>query len=245
MLNPRAYITTSWDDGHPLDLRLAELLRKYGLPATFYVPLDNKLPVLSPSQVRELSGEFEIGAHTVHHCDLLTAPDHVTRSEIIDCKSELEQICGRPCTAFCFPKGRFRRNHVRNVREAGYRTARTVELMSLELPSVRDGVAMMPTTMQAGVNGFSRVARNSLKRMRLENLFRHVRFGKSDWVATAESVLEHVIRRGGVFHLWGHSWEIDQMRQWENLERVFALLAQGGGRARFTDNSGLLDAGNS
>ena len=25
------YITTSWDDGHPLDLRVAGLLAKYGL----------------------------------------------------------------------------------------------------------------------------------------------------------------------------------------------------------------------
>jgi hypothetical protein len=30
-----AYITTSWDDGHPLDLRVAELLAKYGLKDTF------------------------------------------------------------------------------------------------------------------------------------------------------------------------------------------------------------------
>ena len=30
-----AYITTSWDDGHPLDFRVAELLAKYGLPGTF------------------------------------------------------------------------------------------------------------------------------------------------------------------------------------------------------------------
>jgi peptidoglycan/xylan/chitin deacetylase (PgdA/CDA1 family) len=86
-VTPPIYITTSWDDGHPLDLRLAELLHKYGLPATFYIPLENQLPVLTQSQVRELSGKFEVGAHTVHHCDLLTMPDHVTRMEITDCKN--------------------------------------------------------------------------------------------------------------------------------------------------------------
>jgi peptidoglycan/xylan/chitin deacetylase (PgdA/CDA1 family) len=241
-VKPPVYITTSWDDGHPLDLRLAELLRKYGLPATFYIPLDNEQPLLTPWQVRELSAEFEVGAHTVHHCDLLTMPDHVTRREITDCKSKLEQICGRPCTAFCFPKGHFRRNHVRNVREAGYRTARTVELMSLEMPRMQDGVALMPTTVQAGPAGFSRVARNSLKRLRPMNLLRHVRYAKSDWVATAEAVLDHVLSRGGVFHFWGHSWEIDEMGQWQNLERVFAMLAQCKGRAVFTDNTGLSDA---
>ena len=30
-------VTTSWDDGHRLDLRLAEILDEYQLPATFYI----------------------------------------------------------------------------------------------------------------------------------------------------------------------------------------------------------------
>jgi peptidoglycan-N-acetylglucosamine deacetylase len=236
-----AFITTSWDDGHPLDLRLAELLHKYDLPATFYIPLHHNLPLLTPSQLRELSTKFEVGAHTVHHCDLVTMPDHVTRGEISDCKKELEQICGRPCTAFCFPKGHFRRNHVRDVREAGYRTARTVELMSIEMPRMHEGVAMIPTTVQAGPAGLLRVARNSVKRLQMMNLVRHVRYGKSDWVQTAGAMLEHVLGSGGVFHVWGHSWEVDQMGQWQNLERVFQILAQSKKRAVWTDNTGLSD----
>jgi peptidoglycan-N-acetylglucosamine deacetylase len=240
MLQPRAYITTSWDDGHPLDLRLAELLHKYALPATFYIPLDNQLPVMTPAQVRELSSAFEVGGHTVNHCDLLTMPDKVTRREIIDCKSELEGICGRPCIAFCFPKGRFRRSHVKLVRDAGYRTARTVELMSTEKPHMQDGIAMVPTTLQVGPAGFWRVARNSTKRMRPMNFLRQIRYGKSSWVATAEVMVENVLSSGGVFHIWGHSWEIEQMGEWQNLERVFSLLAQGGSHAVFTNNTGLL-----
>ena len=38
-MKPSTCITTSWDDGHPLDLRVAELLAKYGLQGTFYVPM--------------------------------------------------------------------------------------------------------------------------------------------------------------------------------------------------------------
>jgi peptidoglycan/xylan/chitin deacetylase (PgdA/CDA1 family) len=37
----KAVVTTSWDDGHPLDLKLAELLKKYDVPATLYMPMDN------------------------------------------------------------------------------------------------------------------------------------------------------------------------------------------------------------
>jgi|SRR5215472_11024963 len=241
-MNPRAFITTSWDDGHPLDLRVADLLHKYGLPATFYIPLDNELPVLTPLQVRELSADFEVGAHTVHHSDLLKVPEGVARREIMDCKIELEQICGRPCTAFCFPKGHFRREHVSMAREAGYRSVRTVELMSMEMPHVQNGVAILPTTIQAIPAAFSQVARNSLKRLRPVNFIHYLFFRKSDWVATAEAVLEHVLNRGGVFHLWGHSWEVERTDQWENLERILSILAQCQNSALFTDNTGLLEA---
>jgi hypothetical protein len=40
-VKPPAYITTSWDDGHPSDLRLADLLHKHSLRGTFYVPPEN------------------------------------------------------------------------------------------------------------------------------------------------------------------------------------------------------------
>lgn len=240
-MNLPAYITTSWDDGHPLDLRLAELLGTFGLPATFYFPLANEAALLTPSQMRELSGKFEIGAHTVHHCDLLKAPREVARREITACKVALEQIIGRPCTAFCFPLGHFRRSQLAYVRDAGYRVARTVELMSLEGPRRHAGLALMPTTLQAVPAGFGCFVRNSLKRLRPGNLFRYLRYGRADWVATAEVLLQQVVASGGVFHLWGHSREIDQMNQWENVKRVCALLAQCRGRARFVDNTTLAD----
>jgi peptidoglycan-N-acetylglucosamine deacetylase len=118
---------------------------------------------------------------------------------------------------------------------------RTVELMSVRGPHLENGIAVLPTTIQAIPAALSQVARNSLKRLRPANFIRYFFLQKSDWVATAEAVVDHVLNRGGVFHLWGHSWEIDRMDQWENLERIFALLAQWQGSARFVDNSGLLD----
>jgi peptidoglycan/xylan/chitin deacetylase (PgdA/CDA1 family) len=242
-MTPKAsYITTSWDDGHPLDLRLAELLCKYSLPATFYIPLHNdEHTVLMPQYVRELSATFEIGAHTIHHSDLRSVPGDLARREISDCKTALEQIIDRPCTAFCFPKGHFRRHHLAQIREAGYRLVRTVELMSLAMPRIQGGIAIMPTSLQAVPAGFSTFARNSLKRLHPANLFRYVRYHKANWAATAEAVLEHVLKCGGVFHLWGHSWEIEEMGQWQNVERVFALLAQCKTQATFVDNTKLAD----
>ena len=52
-------ITTSWDDGHPMDLRVAELLTRSGLPGTFYVPPSNSRPTLSTAEIRGLSQESD------------------------------------------------------------------------------------------------------------------------------------------------------------------------------------------
>jgi peptidoglycan-N-acetylglucosamine deacetylase len=243
--NPHFYITTSWDDGHPLDLRLAGLLAKYGLPATFYIPLGNTRPLVSDGQLRELASQFEIGAHTISHCDLRQQSDENARREIGGCKEKLEQITGRPCPSFCFPKGRFRRHHLQYVRDAGFAVARTVELMSVSLPSLSHGLSLMPTTMQAAPWHFQTFARNSLKRFRLFNLGRYIWFKRSDWVEMAQAMLEDMNRNGGVFHLWGHSWEIDELGQWENLERAFALLQRYTDKAEFLDNSRLAQVGRS
>ena len=34
-------VTTSWDDGHPLDFKIASLLEEYNLKGTFYIPKAN------------------------------------------------------------------------------------------------------------------------------------------------------------------------------------------------------------
>lgn len=46
----KAIVTTSWDDGHPSDLKLAELLKRYDVPATFYIPIDNRERVKMSSE---------------------------------------------------------------------------------------------------------------------------------------------------------------------------------------------------
>src|ERR1017187_6450936 len=160
----RAYLTTRWDDGHPLDLRLADLLQKYGIPATFYVPRHNILPVVDAGNIRELAKMFEIGGHTLNHTDLLLVDDGTASAEIAGCRTALQDITGVACRSFCFPKGHYRRSHIAYVRDAGFTTARTVELISIAAPREREGVAMMATTIQAHPTPAFGVLRNIAKR---------------------------------------------------------------------------------
>jgi peptidoglycan/xylan/chitin deacetylase (PgdA/CDA1 family) len=231
-------ITTSWDDGHPLDLRVAELLAKHGLRGTFYVPLENSRPTLDPANIRELARAFEIGAHTVHHIDLTTLRSDRARAEICESKAGLEEITGMQCKVFCFPKGRYIGHHLAMTAEAGFSAVRTVELMSLDHPRKENGLAVIPTTVQAYSHGPSAYLRNCMKRRR--NLFTCLRYAMGgDWTSVATSMLELALLRGGVFHVWGHSWEVEEFEQWKALDRVFATLAQVSQRASCMTNSEL------
>jgi len=226
-MKPHACITTSWDDGHPLDLRVADLLAKYGLRGTFYVPRTAENPTMPPAQVRELSRSFEVGAHTLHHVVLSSASDQQAWQEIADSRSWVEDSTGQPCSMFCPPRGKFTDRHLRLIYKAGYCGSRSVELLSLDFPRQLGGLMLMPTTVQAHPHGLMAYVRNTLRRAAVGNLWRSLAQGRStDWVRLARSLLERVLTHGGVFHLWGHSWEVEQTRQWQRLEEVLRFLGQ-------------------
>ena len=132
----RSIVTTSWDDGDRLDLRLAELLRSKGIGATFYVPIQPvRQQSLSPSEIRALSGEgFEIGAHGVSHKPLKGLSPEDLAAEIGPCKPRLEDIVGTEVRMFCYPRGRYDSYAVRAVKAAGYSGARTVRMLATPAP---------------------------------------------------------------------------------------------------------------
>src|SRR5215831_17665643 len=99
-------ITTSWDDGHPLDFKLAELLDKYNLKGTFYIPRKNKEhEVVTEYEVQLLSKSFEIGGHTLSHLRLVNLTYQQQQSEIQGCYAWLNDILSAVPKSFCFPGG--------------------------------------------------------------------------------------------------------------------------------------------
>lgn len=235
------FCTTSWDDGHPLDLRIAELLVKYGLQGTFYVPVRSGRPMLRPSEIRQLSTGFEIGAHTLHHEDLTRLPAGRAKVEITAAKHRLEDLTSKHCLMFSFPYGRYRRQHLGFARDAGYAGVRTTELMSLASPR-RDGdISVMPTTIQTTRHTAWAYVRNASRRFAWRGLASYVRHARSSsWEDTARSFVSLVVHRGGVFHLWGHAWEVEEQGLWRELEEVLRLLAYCAGSVTSVTNAELL-----
>lgn len=219
-------VTTSWDDGHPADLRLADLLAKHGVAGTFYVPNRNSegRPVMSGYEVRRLSNKFEIGGHSIDHVVLAGRDDAEASEQVTQNKLWLEDITGKPVPGFCYVRGRYTRRLKAVVKKAGFEYARTVA----GLYSGDTGDAFeMPTTIQFYPHR---------KSVYLKNFVR----GRTDcarvrllWAALGSPNLEQRIERvvelcrgnGGLFHLWGHSWEIEQLSLWRTLENVLRRLA--------------------
>jgi peptidoglycan-N-acetylglucosamine deacetylase len=219
--------TTSWDDGTVHDLRLAELLSKYDLPATFYISKHHNYGSLPETKIRELGQFFELGAHTLNHVILNSVSDEIAETEINRSKSWIEQLRGKPCKMFCFPRGKFRRQHLKMVQRAGFTGARTVELMSLGFPALNSGIRLLGTSIQCFPHKSSQYLRNIVSRRKPGNLWCYLQTTRGkNWPTAARSLLVRAGLHTGVFHLWGHAWEIEQFGLWQQLEEFFRAAAE-------------------
>lgn len=222
-----AFLTTSWDDGHPNDFRVADLLQKYDLPGTFYIPRTSEFGTMSEPAISELGSRFEIGAHTLNHVVLTQTDDSTANREIADSKAWLENLLGADCTVFCYPQGKFRKVHLSYVREAGFLGARTVELVATRTPTGTGIPLIMPTSIQALAHPRATYIRNLLKRRAMRGLWTYARLGAPlEWESLAELLLYEAQSTSGTFHLWGHSWELREEAQWARLETVLGFISE-------------------
>lgn len=221
-------VTTSWDDGDPADLRLAELLGSRGLRGTFYIPntgYDGR-PTLDPAALRTLAADgHEVGAHGVTHRTLPTLGSQELAREVRDCKSRLEDILGSKVPMFCYPKGRYNKNVIRALKAAGYEGARTTRMLALKLDF---DPFEMPTSLQVYPHTRSTYLRNVAKARNIGRLYDYMtQFMRVEsWVELGKVLFEFVLREGGIFHLYGHSWEIEELGLWDDLGEMLDYVSR-------------------
>jgi len=236
----RMLITTSWDDGHPLDLRVAERLARRGMRGTFYVPLRyHAVPRMSPSAMRHLHAMgMEIGSHTVSHPRLSEVNDDIAFREMRESRDALEDLLGEPVTSFCYPEGKLRPGLIGLAAAAGYTLARTTL-------AFRNSLAFhplaMPVSMQLYPHSPAILGRHALLEGNFAGLAAWIgRFGcVSDPARLTARMHSDLRARGGILHLWGHSWELEQNGLWPLLDRVLDVIAREQGVEHVT-NHGVL-----
>ena len=122
-------VVITFDDGCETDLSVAApILRKLNFGATFYITAGflGRPGYLAADQLRELSDAgFEIGCHSMTHPYLSDLNDLQLHREIVEAKSRLEEIIGRPVHHFSCPGGRWSSAVSAMARRAGYRSVTT------------------------------------------------------------------------------------------------------------------------
>ncbi len=221
-------VTTSWDDGDVLDERIADLMEKYALKGTFYIPRDYWGKRLDENQIKRLSTRHEIGAHTLSHSELTKIPMDQVRAELVGSKEWLEKVTGKTIRMFCYPRGRYNSDIRDAVQAVGYIGARTTKLFSLQSGEPFE----METSMQVYVLPLRRGA--GIRRIfePLQQRFFGLRslgvpvLAMHSFESATKAAFDEALKRGGVFHLWGHSWEIEKQELWTQLEEVFRHISK-------------------
>lgn len=220
-------ITFSFDDGHPLDMKVAERLAHYGLTGTFYVPVRNSegKPVMEGGQLRSLlAAGFEIAGHTLDHRRLTSLDLPEARRQIIDGQKALEDLLGASVSGFAYPGGRAGKREQKLVRKAGFAYARTTQMFRLDRG---DGAYRLPTTLQFYPHGLPALLRNWLRQgagwQRLELA---LACWRQQGLSSTVGCLLPRLMDGQVLHIWGHAWEIEDLALWPMFEEMLGLVAE-------------------
>lgn len=220
MTDNKLIVTTSWDDTTKMDLKLCELLENYGVKATFYAVSNWIGEKISAEELRHISEAHEVGAHTLSHVILTRVGEELARKEILGSKTFLETILGKCVASFAYPHGCYRREHVKMVEEAGFLCARTTRLYFTEIKNPFETHITMFAAPHK-VRDFEGLAR--LFRQTPKAIFKLYALKK--WNRLGKMMFNSLLKSGGVFHLFGHAWEIDQHKSWARLEDLLAYVA--------------------
>ncbi|MHB1485106.1 MAG: polysaccharide deacetylase family protein [Saccharofermentanales bacterium] len=207
-------LTFSFDDGVKQDVRLIEILNRYGLKATFNINsglLGNKHSITTPDwsvdhtevdecDVREIYRNHEVAVHTLTHPNLTTLSESEIIYQVEQDRLKLSDIVGYEVTGMAYPCGGVNNNdYVADVikNNTGVKYSRTIT-----------------TTSDFEIQ---------------ENLFR---FNPSVYYIDIPLMEDLAVRfiefqpeSPKIFYIWGHSYELDIYGKWDVFENFCNMIS--------------------
>ena len=196
-------LTLSYDDGVSSDIRLIEIMKKYGVKGTFNLnagcmsgegSMRGKEYVyrLKPEQIRPTYEGMEIAIHGYTHPFFEQLPVDLAAGEVIRDRMALEELAGYPVRGMAYPFGTHNAQVVKQLEQLGVVYSRTtISTLKFDLPE----------------NFLTWHATCHHKNPQLEQL--------------CDAFLEPSTRysKCKLFYLWGHSYEFGLDDNWEVIER--------------------------
>lgn len=203
-------IIASWDDGTIADLRMSELMAKYGIPTIFYWPsyikqakdLTFSSSWLKEKDCQEIASKFEIGSHSVSHKPMKKMQISQISYEINESRKNWQDITGQPINSFAFPQNSMNSLTKALVKGAGYTSARS--LFTGFLDPGTDPYEIK-CTVHIGID--------------------KIEYKEKSWELFADEMISKSNEQS-VFHIFGSSWDIDVFNDWENLENLLKILTK-------------------
>lgn len=209
--------------------------------ATMYIPITNpEYKVISSDTIRAVAKDFEIGGHTYNHTRLTQVDQNRMIYELTESKNLLESIVRKEVVSFCYPWGLYNKKAIEKVNKSGYKLARTVKSFCTTLhrpfeyhPTIH---AFDYNLIAKGKHTIAACDRSlAIQLLLYGNIFKR-------WDVIAKKSLDHVLENDGIWHLWGHSWEIDRYDNWRLLHEVLEYAKVNGRKygAEFVTNGMLV-----
>ncbi len=207
-------VTFTYDDGVRQDLRLIELFDRYGVKGTFNLNsgLFGKEQYqfggtvrqfrFREDEIKEVYRDHEVAVHTVSHRRLTELSDEEALHEIEDDRKALERAWGHEIVGMAYPEG-------------GINFDERIKNLIREKTPIR----YARTTISNGEFG------------RQEDLLEfhttafHLEFERMLERADAFIAAEPEEGQELIFSVWGHSYEFDFNRRWDDFERMLERLA--------------------
>lgn len=208
-------VTFSYDDGVTQDIRLIELLNKYGLKCTFNLnsELLGKRGLLNrdgrishykihPEDVKSIYEGHEVAAHTLTHPNLTMQTDEEVIRQVEQDRLNLSQLVGYEVVGMAYPCGGVNNDDrvaqiIKN--HTGVKYARTI--------TNTDSFDLQDNLYRFDPNVY-----HVLEFDRLMDMGRKFVELKTD--------------KPQIFYIWGHAYEMDfDSDNWNKLEAFFQLIS--------------------
>ena len=165
---PEKPVLLTFDDGYVGHYEhVLPLLRKYQVPATFFVfpgKIDGKVAgrsTLTWAQVKEMAADplVTIGSHSVTHpADLRELSDEDLTYEVVESKRRLESELGIPMQYFSYPTGYYDERVAKAVADAGYMAAFTMRQQNEQFAGASESLLAIERFGQSSLNSLLDVA---------------------------------------------------------------------------------------
>ena len=203
--------TLSYDDGVKDDIKLIEIMRKYGLKGTFNLNSvglkSGAANKLTPDEIKELFGDdTEIALHGYQHLSLAKVPAPLAVRDVIADRDFLESTFGRVIRGMAYANGSVDDNVVNILALSGVAYSRTT-LATENFAIPEEWLRLNPTCHH-----------NNPRLFELVDEFLGPDTGKFAWYFWA--------KKPRLFYLWGHSFEFPKDNNWDRIEEFGKRMAE-------------------